>query len=384
MGDLVLSTGPRLLRVRVAVTHNGLPWSEHFASSHRQHLQSLFTQLDANGDGRLSRDEAKRLPPPRLLGQPQKQTDVFVAFNFRVLDDNGDDGVTLEELAAYLSGINRVPLTIASADRNRVGSGDMFTLLDADGDGRLVPAEWTNIAQLLARDRDGNRVLSDDELRPTTAVFGPEFVAPAIGQRKATLTVTLEPPVARSPDAVLSIRFVDEAERAATPPTASLEWTSGQPLAKEILDIVHAEPNQLLLMYRGQRVELRLLPAAFRRANQVQQAILRQYEAVQDSVGGQNPPASQLPPLLKDVYAVADGNADGKLELDELRRCLDGLVAARLSAEAAQLRLIVQGQRRGLESLVDRNFDGRISRRELSSLGPVLQSCLGARQIARP
>ena len=75
---------------------------------------------------------------------------------------------------------------------------------------------------------------------------------------------------------------------------------------------------------------------------------------------------------------MADGNGDGSIKRSELEECLDGLVTARQTADASRLRLTIIEQRQGLQSLVDRNLDGRLSRRELTQIPNLLASIANA------
>src|ERR1700675_2844432 len=76
-----------------------------------------FKQADTNGDGKISRDEAKALP--RVLK------------NFDAIDANHDGQITADELRAFHK-------SQAGDGKHR---GDAMKKLDTDGDGRISKAE---------------------------------------------------------------------------------------------------------------------------------------------------------------------------------------------------------------------------------------------------
>ena len=105
-----------------------------------------FKQADTNGDGMLSRDEAKALPK--------------LARHFDEIDANHDGQVTADELRAYHQAMR--------AGRKEKGA-ERFKKLDADGDGRISRAEAQAAPRLAAHfdDLDANKdgFLTPDELK---------------------------------------------------------------------------------------------------------------------------------------------------------------------------------------------------------------------------
>src|SRR5262245_56202283 len=90
----------------------------------------------------------------------------------------------MDELRGYLEEYSQPGPTVGFvAVQTERNPGDLFPALDADRNRRLSAEEWSAVPQLLERDRDGNRVLTPDELRtPSAELFGPEFVAVPISQ----------------------------------------------------------------------------------------------------------------------------------------------------------------------------------------------------------
>src|SRR5262249_11364920 len=90
---------PLLLRLHLLI--DGKPFQAVHRAALDEYLGALFTHLDGNGDGVLSEEEARRMPAP--FKQPGDVTvaSVNVAFNYRVVDADGDGRISREELAAY-------------------------------------------------------------------------------------------------------------------------------------------------------------------------------------------------------------------------------------------------------------------------------------------
>ena len=105
-----------------------------------------FKQADTNGDGMLSREEAKALP--------------MIAKHFDEIDANHDGQVTADELRAYHAKMN----DHASA---------RFKKLDTDGDGRISKAEAAASPRLAQRfdeiDANHDGFITPDEMKAARA-----------------------------------------------------------------------------------------------------------------------------------------------------------------------------------------------------------------------
>src|SRR4051794_17108912 len=65
-----------------------------------QDPEALFKKLDTNGDGKLSKDELKKLAdhlPEKVKEKAGPLVEKLVGKGFEKLDSNGDGGLTLEE-----------------------------------------------------------------------------------------------------------------------------------------------------------------------------------------------------------------------------------------------------------------------------------------------
>ncbi len=126
------------------------PWGgAHYGEDHLMHRQEMFKQLDKDGDGKLSREEANAAPP-------------MLASRFDELDCDGDGFIAFDEL--------RPP-----AWRRGAGMGgnhfamQLFVSADADKDKKLSKDEFAKAFPLLADkfvdyDLDKDGYVTPDEL----------------------------------------------------------------------------------------------------------------------------------------------------------------------------------------------------------------------------
>ncbi|MFF5444348.1 EF-hand domain-containing protein [Streptomyces sp. NPDC012888] len=109
----------------------------------------IFTMLDADGDGVISRSEYLARPERAAaeLGRVSEDPLVSVARSaheqvFASMDADGDGAVTFEEYAAWAG-------AEAFDEVCRQALGSLFDLADADADGALDKAEFTRLRAAL-------------------------------------------------------------------------------------------------------------------------------------------------------------------------------------------------------------------------------------------
>jgi Ca2+-binding EF-hand superfamily protein len=166
--ELVYLGDGRTLRLRVEVELDGRPleaiWEETF--------HKLFADLDRDGDGFLSREEAHRAPSALRIRQLSWGLFFAVpaAAPWEELDRNpADDKVSFDEFTDYYRrhGVGRVQVAVGRAAATDALTDALLRALDRDGDGRVSKAEWQAAADSLhALDLNDDELLSGDELVP--------------------------------------------------------------------------------------------------------------------------------------------------------------------------------------------------------------------------
>lgn len=114
----------------------------------------IFTMLDVDGDGVISRQEYLTRPERAAAALGRDAADPLVSAArsahervFASMDANGDGRVTFEEYAAWAGGN-------AFDEVCRRALGALFDLADADGDGTLGRAEFTRLRAALGNSAD--------------------------------------------------------------------------------------------------------------------------------------------------------------------------------------------------------------------------------------
>jgi Ca2+-binding EF-hand superfamily protein len=423
--DLVILADGRPVLVRLHVTIDGKPFRAVHQAAWDDYVAGLFAYLDADGDGVLSEAEASRMPPTLQLAEGAGL--VNVAFNFRVVDANGDGKVTREELAEYQrqyasgafqvqSGGARVP---SAAGLNEA----LFSKLDTDKDGKLSKEELAAAEAVLFKlDLDRDELLTPQELSPTAVA-----VANALGQ-PGTLPGMANPGRAPAPvvvavtqaddraalAAALLVRYrpsggklkreelgLDQAtfnrldaDRDGALDARELEKYTDRPADVELtvrlgkldagkaaLEVIAGKeqarltPDGTLLLTAGATlVELRVndgrpgvLPGSRQRVlDSFQAAVPKKlgYLTHKDAVQNQFYPGQ---------FTLLDRDGDGKLTEKELVSYLDEVQERQAKVVGSTPALLVSEKGTGLFELLDRDRDGRLSLREVRAAPKLLE-----------
>src|SRR5262249_3505350 len=134
-------------------------------------MDKLFAWFDKNGDGTLNAVETARIPHAQTL-QFQLQGSIGAnpqAVLFSTLDTNNDGKVSKEEFRAYyrangMGGLRFFFNNSEATNAKRVNDS-IYKRLDADKDGRLTQAELARLPQLLRQlDENEDELLTAQEL----------------------------------------------------------------------------------------------------------------------------------------------------------------------------------------------------------------------------
>ena len=355
--DLAIGTEPAF-RLRISLAAENETWGEHFQRLQNRYYELLFQRLDADDDNRLSEAEAKRAPAP-LLRLGARPGETHVAFNFRVLDDDGDGQVTRSELKTFYEDYATGAIGFGRA-RSPGGAGRttaLFERLDADGDAFLSQDEIRAAEHLWKFDRDGDGQLSLPGLQIPVAVSGSgEFIAKTPPYAfKPLKDLTVKPSIA-GPDAPPAEKQFKFRLSKSEPSQLVFEETEG---ARVDGGRIVTRKDDLLIVMSTEPRTLRILEQT--------SEVLRREVA---SLAGEKEITDEtaFPGFLRGHADLIDSGADGKLTREELESYLADLLPARIAAESGRLMIRTSPLVTGLFAYLDRNHDGLLSKAELSQL----------------
>jgi len=162
--DVILLTEKRPVLLRLHVFIDGKPME----TAWEEFVTHLFKLLDADGDGKLKKEEAAAVPSLQMLlagadgGRP---------ISLRLLDTDKDGQVSLAELSQYYRGqgaVFQLQFSQPSAAMEQSLSTLLFKQLDVDGDGKLTRSELAQAEAAVKKlDLDDDEVLMAAELNPS-------------------------------------------------------------------------------------------------------------------------------------------------------------------------------------------------------------------------
>jgi Ca2+-binding EF-hand superfamily protein len=407
--DLVFLADARPVLIRLHLRVDGRPFREVHRAAWDDYLKELFRQLDQDGDGFLNDTEAQRLPPPPQLstGREGGRT-TNVAFNFRVVDTDGNGKIDPAELVAYYRDYGGAGLVIGRAAPPRApvrtpgvvlagaapAAGPavppavneaLFNRLDTNHDGRLSAEELAAAESvLLPLDADGDELITPAELLPRaapaamgrprgmvfSAVNRPQASSPFVflgqGADAAGLAQRLrqqygaragEPETFadRAPDLELLVRLGDRQPGEAPPLEILKSGAGARP----------GEDGTVLVPCGKTRLELRANEGRPVLVPYLRQRYLDQFRAAAGQKGGLTFKDAQAAGFFPGQFDLLDRNGDGRLTEAELAAYLDGVQERQARAITSAVSVLLSDEGHGLFELLDRNRDGKLSLREI-------------------
>jgi Ca2+-binding EF-hand superfamily protein len=432
--DIVVLSDKCPLLIRLHLYVDGKPFQAAHRTALDDYLAGLFTHLDANGDGVLSEEEARRMPPP--FKQPGDVTvaSVNVAFNYRVVDADGDGRISRAELAAYHRDFSGGAVQLQPPQRTAVPpqvSEALFALLDTDKDGKLSRRELEAAATALFKlDVDRDELLTPQEIVPSLAAGAipglpqpppmmtarnrsasvpPVFVLSSEEDRSGLAAGLLtrygqgrnsklsQDSLGLAPEAFDRLDAnkdgaldAAELERFADRP-ADLECTvrlGTREMGQKALDLIRIDSkaaNQklavrpsgdrgLLLTLEGTQLEIRLNDSRPAQLPGTRQDYLDRFRAADAGKKGYLIlKEAQQSGFFPNLFALLDQNGDGKLTEQELASYLDKVQERQARLIAATPVFLMSDRGQGLFDLLDRDRDGRLSLRELREAPKLLE-----------
>jgi Ca2+-binding EF-hand superfamily protein len=395
---------PLLIRFHVRI--DGKPlldvWEEF--------IGKVFDYADVNGDGVLSKDEAARVRSLPVLSNIRLPVAGW-APNVGQLKGKSKDGqITRGELANYLRQRGAGPFQFAAggSQRNQLAvrfvgqpaplSADklnqtLFTLLDADKDGKLSREELARAPAVLQKlDADDDELVSAQEMSGNvpsgvetrfvvaaafadTSPNNTPFVMVTPGDANKQFARRLQERYGeefsdftrRAPDMEFLVRLGKRTGKEAVVETVAPEARLS-PLAQSVRRgaggtlLLESGTTQIELGSGAESSGIRYLPAQsqqfreeFRRADKDNNGYLDKNEANQSQ-------------RFRGLFGIMDRDGDGKLFEKEITAYLEQTKGLQEAASRGCVSLTVKDQGRGLFDMADANGDGRLGVREMRQM----------------
>jgi Ca2+-binding EF-hand superfamily protein len=401
--DVIFLADKRPVRLRLHILIDGQPYASVYQSAWDDYLKSLFKHLDRDGDGFLNEAEGQRLPPPSQQGATGRPTNL--AFNFRVVDTNGDGKLDMSEVAAYYRDYGGAGLQVNIApglvQSSVLFGAELFNRLDTNKDGKLSKDELVAAANLMDLDRDGDELLSPQEILPRLFAMNA-----ASGRVPRSMTrpgrndsAFIFPGWGQSADVVterLRKRYGDKSEyRAEQAPDAELRIRLGTTSANEkpfeMVGIhdksIQIHPTEagfvLYLSDCNTSIDFHINEGRPMPPARMRQNCLDQFRAADIAKNGHlTLREAQLRGFFPQQFELLDRDLDGKLTEKELLDFLDNVQVRQAKAVTSVVSVLVSDAGQDLFDLLDSNRDGRLGLWELRA-APRLLAHLGKESLAR-
>lgn len=373
------SVGNRPLVVRFKFVDKGRDWSVWRQGVHHNYHRLLFSQLDTDRDEFLNQQEARGIPTLAVFPAAGEPGSAFLAFNFRILDQNQDRAASLDEVNQYLAEFDTPPLAL-SVPRSDLARDILFSALDTDQDGTLTRAEGSQAASVMQKyDVDENRVLDADELGEHAGkIAPPEFHAAASSDQHMPLEFALRDAAPRADFELL----VEPAPGPVGGPKLAGSRLRGL-LSREAetagLTCTFETSTDTVLTVANRRIVFRLRWTTIGAEVALQRQLQHVLAEALDAAPGSLATSEELLPVLKSLCLVADRDRSGQLEPAEIDVLRDRLIPGRAVLEATCVELQCFAHQTGLMPLIDLNRDGRLGARELRALPDRLAAIAGER-----
>ncbi len=402
---LLLDEGP--LHLRMHVTLNGT----RLQDARDAYVDRIFKTLDVDGNGKISRLESRKSP----LFSSSRATSSNTFLNS--LDEAKE--IERREISQTVDRLGGETVAYRQDINGDKGDLEVFKRLDQDGSGSLDPAEMAAAADFIAKlDTDEDQCISFEEVNPPPPAPNPntpaaqrdnklsEIISPSIAEmlrdvREPLLIRKLHKKYDRNRDGLLNQgeigwaveRFksldanrdqnLDEAEL-----THIADATPDLELAIELAPIDEREPMVRVLTSQGKRIDdaTRRDFARIAFSSAVVSVSCRQIDSVRKALDAAMEQFNQLDidgngyvdtieakerlRFQRGLFESIDIDGDGKLFGEELERYV--MVRGEPAATSCRVNLYDTGH--GFFQQLDRNADGRISRRELKLVEQSLKS----------
>ena len=391
---LLLDQGPVLIRLHLALGGVSL------AEARRAYVHRLVTSLDANKDGKLSRDEANRSPLFRTKSRPSAN-----AF----LDSlRSQAAMTPRDVEQKVE--EKIGLIMAYRDDPSSAQNDLevFKLLDADKSGVLDTAELVGAeALILVKDEDDDDCISFQEFFPPPPPPDPMAVAAGIAEEPEVPQIRVSSVVRDTQDLSLPARLMrkyDKTRDLALSP-AELSWpaercklldadANGKLDAAELASLADLPPDVELSVdlaaaglegglirvegSAGKRLDdggrpdyakvgfrSAIMTFSHRNLDPVAASIadaMRKFNTLDTDANGYIDKDETMESVRfeRGLFEMLDADGDGKIFADEMKQ----YVTAFSEPASRNCRMHLYDTGYGFFMALDGNADGRVSRRE--------------------